>query len=115
MTADFATQVIDLARQEHFRLGPLDVRPSSCEVQAGDASEILEPRVMQVLVALARRAGQVVSRDELITTCWGGRIVTDDAINRCLGRLRRLCQATGGFKIETIPRVGYRLVEPPAK
>ena len=45
---------------------------------------------MQVLVALARRRGQVVSRDQLIETCWAGRVVGEDAINRCIAKVRRL-------------------------
>jgi Tol biopolymer transport system component len=66
---------------------------------------------MQVLVALARAHGAVVSRDELIRQCWGGRIVGDDAINRCVSKVRQLSELGGGkaFEIETIPRVGYRL------
>jgi DNA-binding winged helix-turn-helix (wHTH) protein len=103
--------VVHLAREADFRLGDLVVRPSSrqvvcvCGLQAQ-----LEPRVMQVLVALARMGGRVVSRDDLIDTCWGGRIVGEDAINRCIGRLRRLAETLGGgYRIETIARVGYRL------
>jgi Tol biopolymer transport system component len=64
---------------------------------------------MQVLVALFQANGHVVSRDELIVRCWEGRIVGEDAINRAIGRLRRLSEADSGFQIETIPRVGYRL------
>src|SRR5262245_573574 len=102
---------IDLARTPDFSLGSLRVRPSSREVSADNASEQLEPRVMQVLVALANRRGEVVSRDDLIAQCWDGRVVGEDAVNRCTGRLRKLSQAHGGFTLETIARVGYRLTE----
>jgi len=65
---------------------------------------------MQVLVALARAQGAVVSRDALIESCWDGRIVGEDAINRCMGRLRKLAQVSGNaFSIETVSRIGYRL------
>jgi hypothetical protein len=37
---------------------------------------------MEVLVALARANGAVVSREALIESCWGGRTVSDDAIER---------------------------------
>ncbi len=101
---------IDLARQTDFALGRLTIRPSICEVTAGSRSIRLEPRVMQVLVALARARGAVVSRDDLIASCWGGRIVGEDAINRCIARLRRLFEATGsGVSISTFSKVGYRL------
>lgn len=74
--------------------------------------EGLEPRVMQVLVALAQARGAIVTRDELTDLCWDGRIVGEDALNRVISRLRRLSVEVGGdaFRIETITKVGYRLV-----
>lgn len=102
---------IDLAHEPAFRLGTADVQPATREFLAGDSREVLEPRVMQVLVALARRRGEVLSRDELTESCWNGRIVGDDAVSRCIAAVRRLASAYGGFSLETIPRVGYRLLE----
>jgi DNA-binding winged helix-turn-helix (wHTH) protein len=105
-----ASRPVNLAREADFQLGAMLVRPSLREVCAGTRRQTLEPRVMQVLVALARMDGQVVSRDELIDACWAGRIVGEDAINRCIGRLRRLAEDfEGAFSIETVIRVGYRL------
>jgi formylglycine-generating enzyme required for sulfatase activity/DNA-binding winged helix-turn-helix (wHTH) protein/dienelactone hydrolase len=109
MKVDDASRPVDLAQEPDFALGPLQVRPSSREVLAGSEREVLEPRVMQVLVALARRPDQVVSRDQLIEACWAGRVVGEDAINRCIGRVRRLAETHGGFSVDTIARVGYRL------
>ena len=107
-----ASRPVNLARENDFRLGGLLIRPSLRQVSAGARRQIIEPRVMQVLVALARMDGQVVSRDELIEACWGGRIVGEDAINRCIGRLRRLAETFGdSFEIDTVARVGYRLNE----
>lgn len=102
---------IDLARAPSFRLGPLTVEPPLRQVTAR-SSETLEPRVMQVLVALAMADGAIVSRDDLVAQCWEGRIVGDDSINRVISRLRRLAEehGAGSFRIETITKVGYRLV-----
>ena len=113
MNADFAG--IDLTNEPAFLLGGAEVRPASREVIWSGERHLLEPRVMQVLVALATRRGRVVSRDELIALCWGGRIVGDDAINRCVAALRRLAERGAGFAIETIARVGYRLTEEQVK
>jgi DNA-binding winged helix-turn-helix (wHTH) protein/Tol biopolymer transport system component len=109
--SDFKSPV-DLAREADFPLGASRVSPSSREVVRGTEHEMLEPRVMQVLVALFQANGRVVSRDELIARCWEGRIVGEDAINRAIGRLRRLSEVDreASFVIETIPRVGYRLL-----
>jgi DNA-binding winged helix-turn-helix (wHTH) protein len=102
---------VNLAWEADFCLGALDVSPSSREVTRAGWTESLEPRVMQVLVALHQARESVVSRDDLIARCWDGRIVGDDAINRAIGQLRRLSKADrgGSFVIETVPRVGYRL------
>lgn len=102
---------IDLSREAPFALGAVLVTPATREVARDAKREILEPRVMQVLVALASRRGEIVTRDDLIDQCWDGRAVGDDAINRCAGRLRRLAEEFGGFELETVARVGYRLNE----
>lgn len=104
---------IDLAHEPELRLGRLTVDPPLRQVRRDDgASEVVEPRVMQVLVALMRADGAIVSRDDLTRCCWDGRIVGDDAINRVLSRLRRLADGIGAgeFRIETVTKVGYRLV-----
>jgi len=111
MNAEPQPTMIDLAREAPFRLGAGEVRPATREIVWSDQRETLEPRVMQVLVALARAGGEVISRDSLIRDCWNGRIVGDDAINRCIVQLRRTAERVGGFGVETIPRVGYRLTD----
>jgi DNA-binding winged helix-turn-helix (wHTH) protein/TolB-like protein len=102
---------ISLAREPDFLLGPLRVSPSTREVHWSGGVEAVQPRVMQVLVCLARAGGGVVSRDDLFRRCWGGRIVGEDAINRCIGAIRQIAELGGApaFTVETIPRVGYRL------
>ena len=112
MTSQAIPIRVDLAREPAFRLSAVQVSPATREVLGrGGLREVLEPRVMQVLVALARRRGEVVSRDELIDACWRGQVVGDDAVSRCIASLRRLARAFGGLTIETIARVGYRLDE----
>jgi DNA-binding winged helix-turn-helix (wHTH) protein/TolB-like protein len=106
---------IELAQEADFTLGALRVRPSRREVVAGGTRHILQRRVMQVLVALARPTAEVVSHEELIRRCWGGLAVGEDAIGRCIGQLRRFAQQwpQPPFEIETIAGVGYRLSTPP--
>jgi DNA-binding winged helix-turn-helix (wHTH) protein/tetratricopeptide (TPR) repeat protein len=102
---------IDLAHEPDFPLGALTVKASTREIVRADGSrDLLEPRVMQVLVALRRASPNVVSRDDLVAQCWEGRVVGDDAINGAVAKLRRLSESGQAFTIETVPRVGYRLV-----
>lgn len=102
---------IRLAREPAFRLGGIEVLPATRQIVRNGVSETLEPRVMQVLVALAQAEGGVLSRDELIARCWDGRVVGDNAIHRAVSRVRELGLAFGGaFELETITKVGYRMI-----
>lgn len=103
-------RVINLAHESDFALGDLRVHPSTREVSQSGTRSVVEPRVMQVLVALTQADGAVVSKDDLLARCWEGRIVGEDAINRVMSRLRKLSEETGAFRVETVTRIGYRLI-----
>jgi len=96
-----------------FRVGDWFVEPLNDSIRHADGREQhLQPKVMDVLVCLAEHAGEPVSRDELISTVWGDRIVTDEPLTRTIAELRRaLCDdRSHPCYIETIPKRGYRLV-----
>jgi len=100
-----------LARRADFVLGDATVRPSLRTLEGPLGSVTGEPRVIQVLVALADACGAVLTRDDLLRLCWEGRIVGDDAINRAIAEVRRIAANVGaGFEIETVARVGYRII-----
>ncbi len=102
---------IDLATHPEVLRVDLRLVPSTRTLHAGAAAVQLEPRVMQVLLALADAQGQVVSRDRLLEAGWGSTVVGDDAIQRAIGGARRALRQAGvqGWAVETIARVGYRL------
>lgn len=101
-----------LARARPFRIGAVEVRPVTREIVGPAGRETVQPRVMQVLVALARARGEILTRDDLAESCWDGRIVGEDALSRVMSKLRRASEGVGrdGWTIETIPKVGYRLL-----
>ena len=97
-----------------FRLGNLQIDPRAGRVEGPGGPETLGPRVMDVLVLLARRADCVVTREEILAELWPKRVVTDDALNRCIYLLRRQLSRAADDKryrtlIETLPKRGYRL------
>ena len=103
---------VDLAHEARFQLGSTEVRPATLELVRDGASATVERKVMQALVVLARRPGEVTSRDELVEHVWSGRFIGEDAIHRVIAKLRQAAEAHcgGDFTLDTIPRVGYRLV-----
>ncbi len=98
--------------QEGFCLGSWRVEPCFYRVSGANGSVTLEPKVMQVLVRLAACAGEVVSRHELRQVGWGNSYAAEEGLRRAVMLLRRLFQddARTPRVIETIPRVGYRLL-----
>lgn len=83
-------------------------------LHGNDAPVRLEPRVMQLLCCLIEHAGEVVTRTQLIDEVWGERVVEDDALSAAMIKLRKALgdSAKEPQYIETVPRVGYRLVAP---
>ena len=72
----------------------------------------VEPQVFDVLVYLVRHRDRVVSKDELIQSIWGGRIVSEDTITSRISAARRAVGDTGDQQqvIRTISRRGFRFV-----
>lgn len=103
----------DLARRDDVVLGAARISPSMRLIRGPGGEASLEPRTMQVLVALLDARGRVVTRDALFRRCWGDAVVGDDSLNRAIADIRRVARtvAVGSFAIETAPRTGYRLTE----
>ncbi len=97
-----------------FRVGEWWVSPDLNSVARDGRTVRLEPRVMQVLAFLAERAGEVVSKETLISNVWDGAFVTDDVLTRCISALRKALgdDARRSRVIETIAKRGYRLIAP---
>src|SRR5690349_15579836 len=72
----------------------------------------LTSKAAAVLVELVRHAGNTLTRDELLDRVWKGRCPTPDVLTQAVKELRRAFdddQRTPRY-IETIPKVGYRLL-----
>jgi Tol biopolymer transport system component/DNA-binding winged helix-turn-helix (wHTH) protein len=102
-----------MSRSEFFVAG-WKVEPQLHCLVKGETSVHLEPKVMQVLVELAGHAGEVLSKDDLIKSVWPNTFVGDDALIRCVSELRRVFEddPRSPRVIQTISKVGYRLIAP---
>jgi DNA-binding winged helix-turn-helix (wHTH) protein/tetratricopeptide (TPR) repeat protein len=100
--------------QAGFRIGECLIEPRQNRIVRGDTEVRLEPRVMDVLMCLAERAGEVVSRETLNDRVWGNVVVTDQAVTNCISELRHHLgdDRSAHRVIETIPKRGYRLIAP---
>ncbi|HRO34363.1 MAG TPA: winged helix-turn-helix domain-containing protein, partial [Brevundimonas sp.] len=102
----------DPTRMTPLRLGDWTVEPLRNRMHRGETVVTLEPKVMRLLVCLAARPGQVMTRQDLLAQVWDGLNVVDGAMGRAVYQLRRqLARCEGcGADVETIRQVGYRLV-----
>jgi DNA-binding winged helix-turn-helix (wHTH) protein len=74
----------------------------------------LEPKTTQLLGHLARHAGQPLGRQELLKTVWPDVVVGDETLTTAINKIRRAFDDDGRHPkvIETIPKMGYRLIAP---
>ncbi len=91
-----ADKPADEPLEQGFGLGELTVDPNAGEVAGPGGREKLDPKVMDVLVMLARNAGQVVLREDLLARLWPNAVVTDESLSRCIYELRRQLSLAGG-------------------
>ena len=97
-----------------FRVGDWTVDPARDEISRDGETVKLEPRKMQLLVALARRLGEVVTPDQLLDAVWRDLVVTHSSVYQTVAQLRKTLGDNRAMPeyIATVPRKGYRLIAP---
>jgi DNA-binding winged helix-turn-helix (wHTH) protein/tetratricopeptide (TPR) repeat protein len=99
-----------------FQLGDWLVDSETCTLTHPTAGEPVpvEPRAMDVLVALCRHAGDVLSVEDLLRLCWDGTVVGENQVHKAIAQLRRILgdSASDARYIENIRKRGYRTVAP---
>lgn len=97
-----------------FHVGACLVEPDLNQITGPTGAVRVEPKSMQVLLALVAQANRVVTRQALLDTVWVGTFVEENTLSRCISQLRKALgdQARNPQFIETIPKTGYRLIAP---
>lgn len=95
-----------------FRFADWEVDPSTNSIARGGERKQMEPRVMDVLLALCKRASTVVSTEELLEQCWGTTLHGDNPVHKTIAQLRSLLgdNTKAPIYIETIRKRGYRTI-----
>jgi DNA-binding response OmpR family regulator len=95
-----------------FRFGDVEVMPGTHDVLRAGQPVTLRPKEFELLMALVRRRGNVVARDELLKEVWGyGSDVVSRTVDTHVGELRRKLEADPASPrhILTVRKTGYRL------
>lgn len=97
-----------------LRFGPFDLDPKAAELRKDGEIVRLPPQPFKVLMSLASRSGDVVTRDEIRQQIWNDETFVDfdQALNFCIRQIREALDddANAPRYIQTLPRRGYRFV-----
>jgi len=101
----------DLTNEEQIQFGDILIDPRRREVRIGGQPVKIRTQEFDLLYTLARHPGIVLSRDQLLDQAWGydyyGNTRTVDVH---IGHLRKKLSGSN-VKIETVTKVGYKLVQ----
>ena len=98
----------------NLQIGEWTFDASSYRLVKGRKQVKLESRVAQLLLHLAENQNIAVSRKLLMDKTWPGVVIGDEALTNAVNKLRKALGDDPDYPkiIETIPKVGYRLVAP---
>jgi TolB-like protein len=100
---------------EHlFSFGPFVLDASRGVLERGGAALPIGHRAMELLLALVRAQGRVLTKDELVRAAWPGAVIEDSNLSVQVAALRKALGTTpeGGDYVATVARVGYRFGAP---
>jgi TolB-like protein len=88
------------------------LNPGRRELTRGSEVIVIGPKVFDLLVYLVRNREQVVSKDDLLDTVWGGRIVSESTVTSHINAVRKAIGDSGEEQrlVRTIARKGFRFV-----
>jgi TolB-like protein len=84
------------------------------ELRRGNQLIAIEPQVFDVLIYLVENRDRVVSKDDLMASVWGGRIVSESTLTSRINAVRKAIGDSGEKQnlIRTFARKGFRFVAP---
>ncbi|HEY3042985.1 MAG TPA: winged helix-turn-helix domain-containing protein [Vicinamibacterales bacterium] len=92
-----------------FIFEPFELDPARRRLTASGEPVAISERQLDVLLLLVARAGQIISKDDLLQVGWKDVAVGDNSLEQAISGLRKLL---GARHIETVPRRGYRFGVP---
>jgi DNA-binding winged helix-turn-helix (wHTH) protein len=102
-----------------LRFGPFELDVRSGEMKKHGSAVKIQPQPFKVLVLLASRPGDVVTREEVQAEVWpaGTFVDFEQSLNFCIRQIRAALgdNALAPRYVETLPRRGYRWVGGPVE
>jgi DNA-binding winged helix-turn-helix (wHTH) protein/TolB-like protein len=95
-----------------YKFGPFSIDPASRLLLRDTDRVALPPKAVDVLLALVKREGQLVAKDELLNEVWPDTFVEEGNLARHIFLLRKTLgeNKEGASYVETVPKRGYRFI-----
>ncbi len=93
---------------ELYTFGPYSLALSSRLLARSGEAVTLAPKTFDLLAALVKSDGRLLSKDELMGSLWPGTFVEEANLSFQISTLRRALGEDGAQWIETVPKHGYR-------
>jgi eukaryotic-like serine/threonine-protein kinase len=95
-----------------WRFAHFEFDEAGRELRANGSLVDLESKPLEVLYQLLLRAGEAVTKDELLESAWPGVTVVEGSLATAVSKLRKALGDEYPSVILTVPRIGYRLGVP---
>lgn len=95
-----------------YRFGTAEFDEARFELRVSGLPVDVEPRALALLAYLLRNVGTSLSKEELLSQVWAGRVTVEKVLPNAINKLRRALGAANAERICTLPKIGYRLDGP---
>ena len=98
--------------KDDYAFGPFRMDARKRRLWKGELLVPLTPKAFETLLALVRRAGEVVDKDDLLEIVWPNVHVSEETITQNISTIRKALGDTSEHPeyVATVPRRGYRFI-----
>ena len=101
-----------LSNSSAFLFDDIRVEPATFRAFKAGQGIQLEPKALRLLIFLIENRGRVIEKEEILNTIWNGTYVTENALTREIGKLRKVLgdDPKAPKYIQTVHTLGYRFI-----
>jgi len=95
-----------------YRFGNVEFDEARFDLQVAGQKVAVQRKPLEILSLLLARAGEVVTKEELLEVIWDGRPTVENVVANAVTKLRGALGEGHAGRIVTLPRIGYRFDGP---
>src|SRR5690242_9971729 len=99
-----------MSAKQIYEFGPFRLDPAERLLLREGKAVPLTPKAFDTLVVLVEESGHLVRKDDLMKRVWPDAFVEEVNLSQNVNSIRRALGTNGEQYIETVPKVGYRVI-----